>query len=125
MAELMEYLTRAARDGASDIFMVPGAPVSFKREGLLQPMEQERLMPDIQGGQVPAFEIMHMNSAIRSMIRDSKNHQIAAQIAAGGPEGMMTMDQSILSLYRAGRITRQTALDHADNPEQMQRLLNG
>ena len=33
------------------------------------------------------------------------------------------MDQSILALYRSGEITRETALDHAVNPEQMQRQL--
>ena len=36
---------------------------------------------------------------------------------------MITMDQSILNLYKAGRITEETALDYADNPEQMIRRL--
>ena len=72
---------------------------------------------------MPAFEIMHMTSAIRSMIRDCKNHQIAAAIASGSGEGMISMDQSILNLVQAGRITRKTALDYADNPEQMERRL--
>jgi len=57
------------------------------------------------------------------MIRDSKNHQISAAIAAGGSNGMVTMDNSILELYRKGIITRQTALDYADNQEQMLRRL--
>jgi len=38
---------------------------------------------------------------------------------------MVSMDQSILSLYRAGKITAETALDHADNPEQLRRRLGG
>ena len=83
----------------------------------------QALLPDAEGGQVPVFEIMHMTGAIRSMIRDGKNHQIPAAIAAGGADGMISMDQAILDLYRRGHITRQTALDQADNPEQMLRRM--
>jgi twitching motility protein PilT len=36
---------------------------------------------------------------------------------------MISMDQSILALYREGRITRETALEYADNPETMRRSL--
>ena len=43
--ELMEYLQKAARAGASDLFLIPGAPVSYKLEGLLRPMEEEKLIP--------------------------------------------------------------------------------
>ena len=64
-----------------------------------------------------------MNPAIRSMIRDCKTHQIAGAIAAGVGEGMVSLDQSILELFRAGRITRQTAVTFADNPDQLQRRL--
>lgn len=64
-----------------------------------------------------------MTPAIRSMIRDSKSHQIDNAIAAGSGDGMVTMDQSILALYQAGKISRETALDYADNAEQMRRRL--
>lgn len=66
---------------------------------------------------------MHMNSAIRSLIRDSKTHQIDSVIAASSAEGMRTMDQSILGLYHTGRISKETALLYADNPEQLQRKM--
>ena len=90
---------------------------------VLHTVVSQRLLPDVEGGLVPAYEIMHMNAAIRSMIRDCKNHQIDNVIAAGGGEGMKAMDQSILELYQAGIITRETALDYADHPEQMLRRL--
>jgi len=57
------------------------------------------------------------------MIRDGKNHQIPGAIASGAGEGMISMDQSILKLYQDGRISRQTALEYADNPDQMLRRL--
>lgn len=70
---------------------------------VLRTVVSQQLLPGIDGSLVPAFEIMHMNSAIRSLIRDNKTHQIDNAIAAGGGEGMVTMDQSILALYKGGR----------------------
>ena len=64
-----------------------------------------------------------MNSAIRSLIRDNKSHQIDNVISSGGGEGMISMDQSILALCKEGEITPETALEYSDNPEQLRRRL--
>ena len=90
---------------------------------VLHTVISQQLVPGVAGDLVPAFEIMHVNNAIRSLIRDSKTHQIDNAIAAGGVEGMVTMDQSLLNLYRARRIDRETAMAFSDNPEQMRRRL--
>ena len=87
---------------------------------VLQVVVSQQLLPSANGSLVPAFEVMRMNNAIRSLIRDGKTHQIDNAIASGG-DGMFTMDQSILSLYKAGKITAQTALEYTDNPDQMRR----
>lgn len=90
---------------------------------VLQTVVSQQMLPDKFGGMVPAFEIMHINSAIRGMIRDNKNHQINNAIAAGRDQGMMTMDQSILALYREGTITKEVALEYAEYPDQLSRQL--
>ena len=90
---------------------------------VLHTVISQQLVPGVAGDLVPAFEIMHVNNAIRSLIRDSKTHQIDNAIAAGGVEGMVTMDQSLLNLYRDRRIGRETAMAFSDNPEQMRRRL--
>ena len=90
---------------------------------VLRTVVSQQLLPDQDGGMVPAYEIMQMNNAIRSLIRDNKTHQIDNAIAAGGAEGMVSMDQSILALYKAGKITVETALEYSDNPEQLRRRL--
>ncbi len=90
---------------------------------VLRTVVSQGLLPGKEGESIPAFEVMHVNSAIRSMIRDNRNHQIANAIAAGSAEGMISFDQYILRLYREGKISRQTALDSADNPEQLSRML--
>ena len=85
----------------------------------------QQLLPSKQGKLVPAFEIMHMNKAIASLIRDRKIHQIDNTIASGAAEGMVSMDQYILNLYQAGAIERDTAVRFARNQEQLARKLNG
>lgn len=90
---------------------------------VLRTVVSQQLLPDVDGGLTPAFEIMHTTSAVRSMIRDSKSHQLSAAIASGSADGMISMDQSILELLRSGRITKQTALNYADNPEQLERRI--
>ncbi len=99
------------------------AQVRVQLSMVLHTVVSQQLLPDRDGGLVPAYELMHLNGAIRSMIRDSKTHQIANAIAAGSGEGMISMDQSILALYQTGQITRDTALDYADNPEQLHRRI--
>lgn len=90
---------------------------------VLRTVVSQQLLPGTNGNLVPAFEVMNMNSAIRSLIRDNKTHQIDNVIASGGAEGMITMDNSILALYKAGKITAETAVDFASNVEQMRRRL--
>ncbi len=99
------------------------AQIRVQLSTVLRTVVSQQLLPDIHGELVPVCEVMQMNSAIRSMIRENKNHQIDNVIVAGGKEGMISMDQSILVLYRQGKISREVALDYADHPEQLQRLL--
>ncbi len=95
--------------------------VRFQLAMVLQTVVSQQLLPAAGGGVVPAFEILRMNEATRNLVRDNKVHQLDSAMASGA--GMLTMDQSILSLYQAGQITRDIALQYAENPEQMHRKL--
>ncbi len=77
----------------------------------------QQLLPSVDGGLIPAFEIMTMNNAVRTLIRDQKTHQIDTILQSS--DGMQTMDSCIADLYRQGRITARTAVEHAYNPEIM------
>lgn len=90
---------------------------------VLKTVISQQLLPTTDGGMVPAFEIMHLNNAVRSMVRDSRIHQIDSVIQTSAAEGMIGMDESILRLYKAGRITSETALHSAMNPDQLQKKL--
>jgi len=90
---------------------------------VLKTVVTQQLLPTINGGLVPAFEIMHLNNAVRSMVRESRIHQIDSVIQTSAAEGMLSMDESILRLYRAGRISAETAVHCAMAPDQLQRKL--
>ena len=103
---------------------VQQAQIRIQLSTVLHTVVSQQLIPARDGGMVPAFEIMHSNSAIRSLIRDSKTHQIDNAIASGSAEGMISMDQSILNLFKSGLIDRDTAISYASNPEQLKRRLD-
>lgn len=77
----------------------------------------QQLLPSVDGGLIPAFEIMTTNSAVRTLIRDEKTHQIDTILQSAG--GMQTMDSCIINLFREGRISAKTAVDYAYNPDIM------
>ncbi|MEG0564898.1 MAG: PilT/PilU family type 4a pilus ATPase [Hungatella sp.] len=88
---------------------------------VLQTVISQQLVPTVDGTICPVFEIMFLNSAIRNMIRESKIHQIDGVIATSKGEGMLSMDASLLKLYKEGTITRDTAISYSVNAEQMEK----
>lgn len=74
---------------------------------VLQTVICQQLLPTVEGKLIPAFEIMHVNPAIRNMIREGRIHQIPTAIYAGKKEGMITMDNYIQNLIETGRITEE------------------
>jgi twitching motility protein PilT len=83
----------------------------------------QQLVPTVDGKVTPALEIMTVTPAIRNMIRDNKVHQIDGIIYSSMKEDMISMDGSLLNLYKQGRITKDTALKYATNPEMLGRKL--
>lgn len=105
-------------DRIIDAFPAAQQPqVSVQLSSILHAVVSQRLLPTVDGRMVPAFEIMILTPAIRNLIREKKTHQIDAMIYSSANESMLAMDTSILRLYQAGVISRQTALANASNAE--------
>lgn len=90
---------------------------------VLKAVVSQQLVPAKNGTLVPAFEIMVMTPAISNMIRDNKVHQIDGIIYTSAKEDMISMDNSILELYRKGIITQETVLQYCTNPEMTRKKL--
>lgn len=85
----------------------------------------QQLIPKSQGrGRVLATEVLVTNSAIRSMIRESKAHQIYSVIQTGQRDGMKTMNQALAELYQRGEISYEDAMSRTTEPADLTRLIN-
>ncbi len=60
---------------------------------------------------------------VRNLIREGKTHQIYSLIQTGGQHGMQTMDASLASLVREGRITMAAAESRSSEPAEMRKLI--
>jgi twitching motility protein PilT len=91
---------------------------------LLHAVISQQLIPAADDSAlVPAFEIMRNNTAIRTMIREGKEHQIDSAIASGAAAGMISMDAFLLRLVEERKISRESALYYASNGDLMTRRL--
>lgn len=98
--------------------------IRFQLATVLRTVVSQQMLPDVDGNMVPAFEIMHVNNAIRGMIRENKNYQIENAITAGKAEGMVSMDAYLIGLYNEGKISRETVLNYATHPDHVTRHLH-
>ena len=92
---------------------------------LLRTVISQQLLINKNGKLVPAFEIMHVNSAIKNLIRESKTHQINNIIQTSSTAGMTSMDSSILTLLQNAEISPETAMAHAFRAEEMKNKVVG
>ncbi len=95
--------------------------IRIQLAGVLEAIICQQLIPCSDGvGRVAAFEVLHINSAVRNLIREGKSHQLITYMQTYRKQGMITMDDAILELYRAQKITREAALQFAQDPDTMQ-----
>ena len=83
----------------------------------------QQLVPTKDGSLIPAFEVMTVTPAVRNMIRESKAHQLDNVISSSAADGMISMDQSLLQLVKAGRIGPDAALGHCVNSDWLRKRL--
>ena len=90
----------------------------------LQGIVTQQLLPVAGGnGRVVAAEVLVATSAIRNLIREGKTHQIYSMMQAGRKHGMVTMDQELARLVRAGRVSLELALERAQHEDDVRRLI--
>lgn len=91
---------------------------------VLEGIISQQLIPRADGrGRVGAFEVLHVNLAVRNLIREGKTHQLPSIMQTGRRQGMVTMDEAIIQLARDRRITPQMALAFAQDRDSMERVL--
>ena len=93
------------------------AQIRIQLSMVLKAVVSQRLVPTLDGGRTPVFEVMTVNAAIQNMIRDGRTHQMDNVIYGGTDKNMISMDNELMRLVREKTISRETALLYAANPD--------
>ncbi|MFO0738869.1 MAG: PilT/PilU family type 4a pilus ATPase [Labilithrix sp.] len=92
----------------------------------LRAVVAQRLVPSARGsGRVPALEVLRVNHAAASLIRDGKTAQLGTVIQAGRKDGMIMLERCLAERVAAGEVRLEDARAAANDPAsltlQMQR----
>lgn len=99
------------------------AQIRLQLSDVLLGVISQRLLPRVQGGRVLASEVLIANSAVRSIIRDNKTHQLPNLIQTSAAEGMISLDKSLASLVASGEINIDDALAWSLDPKALKMLI--
>lgn len=95
--------------------------IRVQLSNVLEAVISQQLIPTADGlGRIAAFEVMHANHAVRNLIREGKSHQLTSVMQTNRKMGMITMDEAIQQLYFSGRISRDMAIQFAQDPDGME-----
>ena len=83
----------------------------------------QRLIPRIEGGVIPAYEVLVNTTATANLIRVGKTNEINIAIETGRQEGMLDMNHSLADLVVRGEIALETALVHSINPAALEKMI--
>jgi twitching motility protein PilT len=70
-------------------------------------------------GRVAAYEFMYVTPGIQNLIRENKVFRIDSEIQTGKRYGMQLLDDSLWTLFQAGKIDATEAIDKSRIPGQM------
>ena len=78
-------------------------------------ISQKLLLRSSGQGRIPAFEVMKNIASTKHMIRSGKYHQIPGSMETGAAHGMNTLEQHLVDLVDAGEISREEAINYAND----------
>lgn len=81
----------------------------------LEAVISQRLIRGLDGKRLVAAELLRKSGYIAEMIRKGNLNEIKHEMELGNQEGSVTFDQSLLRLYKEGKISRDEALHNADS----------
>lgn len=92
---------------------------------VLEAVVSQQLVPTSDGkGRVAAFEVLHATPAVRNLIREGKSHQLATVMQTNRKLGMITMDDALVQLYTDFKISRDMALQFAQDQDSIKNKLD-
>ncbi len=97
--------------------------IKIQLAATLKGVASQRLLPMINGGRVPAVEILLGTSAVTSIIREGKTHLIDSVIQTSKNKGMISIDSSLASLVLSGDISLEMGKSYSLHQEDFLRIV--
>lgn len=97
--------------------------VRLQLSNVIEAVFSQRLVAKVPKGRIAAYELMLGTTAIRTAIREGKTHQIESILQTSQEAGMNTIERSLASLVKEGKITLETAQSWSLRPEELNRLV--
>jgi twitching motility protein PilT len=86
-------------------------------EGLRAVVAQRLVRRRLAEGRVPAVELLRVNRAVASLIREGKTAQIATVLQSARREGMLSLERCLADRVQAGEIQQEDAFAAANDSE--------
>ncbi|MFA6007213.1 MAG: type IV pilus twitching motility protein PilT [Candidatus Shapirobacteria bacterium] len=99
------------------------AQVRVQLASVLSAVISQRLIPTINGGRVPALEILTASGATSNTIREGKTFMIDNIIQTGVDLGMVSLEMSLAKLVKKGIVSEEVAMSFALKPSDFQNNL--
>ncbi len=99
------------------------AQIKMQLSSTLESILSQRLMPCLDGGRIPAVEILVATPAVKTSIRDGKTHLIDNIVQNSGELGMITLEMDLARLVKIGKVSLEIAQTFALRPEELMRQL--
>ena len=93
--------------------------------GTLRAVICQRMVATVDGKVTPALEIMVNSPLIKKMLEENRLDKLTAAIETGADDGMLTFNQSLFNLVKAGRVTQEEAMSKASNPQALEMNFKG
>jgi len=84
----------------------------------------QKLVPTVNGKLTLAKEVLLATPSVRAAIRNNNVNEIYQMLAEGSDKGMITMEQDLKRLYDEGRISKDEALNNANNKKRILQLMS-
>jgi twitching motility protein PilU len=84
----------------------------------------QRLVRGVEGHRVAAIEILVNTPHIAELILKGDLHAIKEAMGNSGVKGMQTFDESLLNLYKEGRVSMEEALENTDSRTNLEARIN-
>ncbi|NGP87991.1 type IV pilus twitching motility protein PilT [Fodinibius halophilus] len=84
----------------------------------------QKLIPSLDGKRVLAKEVLVVTSSVKAAIRNNNVGEIYQMLMEGSAKGMNTMEQDLKRLYDEGKISKEEAINNANNKKRLKQLIS-